>query len=181
MARKYELKTGKALDRLISSIAKTATQLTIDIHLACLSAAAHAAEHGNCTPINTLCDVAKDVTHNNGTMRWMDEYCPWVKYSTKDKAFVMNTEFRKAVLDDKGMIDPDVLNEYIDGTLETAKTYLEFTPPPAFVPFNAVAMLMRIVSKAEKMTDEEKADPRNKLDGIDAIRKLAQQLKPAAA
>ena len=172
--RKYTLVKNDDLTKLIARIGGMANQLTKDIHIACLSAAVHAAVHGNCTPINTLSDVAKNVTHNNAVMRWFGEYCPFVQYDTKEKAFVMSIEFRKAVLDNEGKIIPAVLDEYIDNTLEPAKTYLEFTPPPAFVPFNVKRMLEAIVKKAD--SDKRVKSERDDETGLDEVRKLLQKI-----
>jgi len=172
--RKYTLVKDADLTKLIARIGGMANQLVKDIHLACLSAAVHAAEHGNCTPINTLSDIAKNVTHNNAVMRWFGEYCPFVRYDTKEKAFVMNTEFRKAVLDKDGKIVDAVLDEYIDNTLEPAKTYLEFTPPPAFVPFNTIKMLKAIVAKAD--SDKRVKNERDDETGLDEVRKLLARI-----
>lgn len=175
---KYELVSGKELDKLIVTIGGMAKRLTRDLHIACLSAAVHAAEHGNCTPINKLCEIAKDVTHNNAVTRWFGEYCQFVQWDTKEKAFVMNTVFRNAQLKEGGQLADGVLDAYITTTLDTAKTYLEFTPPPAYQPVNVARALRAIIAKADKMTDADKADPRNDLSGLDEVRALL--LKVAA-
>lgn len=176
---KYELKSGKALTALIASISKRAATLKLDIHIAALSAAAEVARSGNVSAINQLCAIAKDVTHDNGVMRWFDDNVMFVKYSAKEKAFVVNTEFRKTCIDDKGVILPEVMEEFVT-QIEASKPYYEATKAKDFTPFNAIALLKRIASKYDKMTDEERADPRNHIEGIDEIKSLVVKLAPVA-
>ncbi len=151
---------GKKLTALIDRISKAAMRLEQDIHTACLSAAVHVLEHGNTTPINDLCEAAKNVTHNNAVHRWFAEYCTWVKWDSKEKTFLLKKELRKAVLLEDGSCDPKVLEEYMSD-LEEAMTYTQFTPAPKFNGVSVIAMLKAIekrVAKAEAEANEMAAE-----------------------
>lgn len=184
---KIEMVKGKALTSLITSIGKSAAAIKHNINVACHSAALHVLEHGNTTPINDLCEVARDITHNNAVNRWFNEYCPWIRWDSKEKSFVLKAEVRKAVLDDNGKVDPEVVDEYI-GTLEAAKSYLEFTPAPKFNGVSVIGMLKAIQSKVEKaqaeademeaVNPEEAAVMRSKIDvkGLNEVTALLGKL-----
>lgn len=150
---KVDMVSGKRLTSLIAKIGKSAAALKHDINVACHSAALHVLEHGNSTPINDLCKVANEVTHNNAVARWFAEYCTWVKWDTKAKAFVLKPELRKSVLTEDGSVDPEVIKGYTD-KLIVAKAYFEFTPPPQFNGVSVIGLLKAIEKKVAKAEQE---------------------------
>ena len=184
---KVDIVKGKALNKLIADIGNSANRLTNQINVACHSAALHVLEHGNTTPINNLCDAAKNVTHNNAVNRWFAEYCNWVKWDTKEKSFVLKPELRKAVLLEDGTVDPDVVEEYM-ATLIDAKSYIEFTPPAKFNGVSVIGMLKAIEKRVAKATEEAEAmeavDPdeaqamRAKIDttGLEDVRSMLKRM-----
>jgi hypothetical protein len=174
---KIEILRGKKLVALIDKIGKTAASLQDWIQQAAVSAVVHAFEHGDVRPLNDLCDHVKFVTHNNAIMRWVDAHAEsYVKYDTKEKGFVCNTKLRKASLDEEGNVLPEDLAEY-EATMLAAPHYVEFAPPPAYVPVKVLNVLQGLVAKAEKLSAEDKADKRNDLNGIDEVKKLLAKLQ----
>lgn len=155
------IKGSKGIRLLISKIAKNATALKSDIHSACVSACLHHLEHGDVEPINQLIEASKDCVHNNAVHRWFEKFgC--VSWSSKDKKFVHS----------KDKIEKAKANEEYVEEVMTSKTYYELTPTPSFSPVKLLGVVASAIKRYEAMSDEEKADKRNDVRGMDELKAL---------
>lgn len=178
-AGKYEIVKGKALDKLVNVTIKTAVEdLKQYIQQACISAAYHVAEHGNCTIINDLCEHVELVTHNNTVRLWFHTYCKFVRWSSKKKAFVVNTDFRRAIIDEKGVARPEQLAEFAD-KLFAAKMYYEMSKPSEFKPINFLGKIKAMIDKIEELDPEDRNNPKNNFRGLEEIKTVLQRMHAA--
>lgn len=142
---------GKEIDGIKNAAAKLDTR----IHVAALSVASHAHEHGDVTLAQKLVEALGKGMRRNALLAWLVKFGPFAP-----------SEDGKSVVHAKGT----------EFDLESAKAqpWYDFKQEPAFRPFDLDAMLEKLVENATKaLNDKEHPDAHNvnaaKLERIKAL------------
>ncbi len=154
---------AKAINAAVSKNGAMVASLKEHVHSICVSAALHHAKHGDTTiittAINKVCEQMEHAAHNNAVRAWFDEYACLTWSSTK-KQFVHN----KAKVADA---NKDL--EAYTNKLLASKPYYELRKPTPFAPINILGTVISAINRFAKLSDEEKTDPRHKIEGMDEL------------
>ncbi len=154
---------AKAINAAVSKNGTMVSSLKEHVHSICVSAALHHAKHGDttiiATAINKVCEQMEHAAHNNAVRAWFDEYACLTWSSTK-KQFVHNKD--KVAEANKDL-------EAYTNKLLASKPYYELRKPTPFTPVNLMGTVISAINRFAKFSDEEKADPRNKIEGMDEL------------
>ena len=154
---------AKAINAAVTKAARDVASLKEQVHLICVSAAMHHAKTGDetiiQTAINKLCDVMEKASHNNAVRVWFETYS-CLSWSAEAKCFKHNAAKVKEANKD--------LTAY-EETLINSKRYYDLTKPQEFKPVNMLGVVISAVNRFAKMSPEEQADPRNKVEGMDEL------------
>lgn len=152
-----------------AAIAKTGTMVAAlkeHVHSLCVSVALHHVKHGDTTTIeaalvaiNKLGEHMEHAAHNNAVRAWFEEYA-CVTWSATKKQFVHNKD--KVAEANKDL-------EAYTNKLLASKPYYELRKPTPFAPVNILGTVISAINRFAKLSDEEKADPRNKIEGMDEL------------
>lgn len=154
----------KAINAALSKLEKNAVSFKWDVQSLIVSAALHHARHGDTAAItnaiNKVCDIMKDMSHNNAVNRWFETYA-CVSWSATKKAFVHSK--------DKVAEANADFDAYVAKVTES-KGYWQLTKAPTFVPVKIMSPVIAAINRYYAMTEEERANPLNDIEGIeDAI------------
>ena len=155
------LEGEKAINLALAKLEKTAVSFKWDVQSLIVSAALHHARHGDTAAItnaiNKVCDIMKDMSHNNAVNRWFEAYgC--VSWSATKKCFVHSKEKVAEASKD--------FDAYVAKVTES-KEYWTLTKAPTFTPVKILSPLISAINRYYAMTDEEKASPLNDLEGME--------------
>ena len=142
---------GKEIDGIKTAAAKLDTR----IHVAALSVANHAAEHGDVTLAQKLVESLGKGHRRNALLAWLVKFGPFAP--SEDGKSVVYAKGASFVFDEA-----------------KAQPWYDFKQEPAFRPFDLDAMLEQLVEKATKaLNDKEHPDAHNvnsaKLERIKAL------------
>lgn len=157
---------AKALNLAVEKVEKTVAAIKSDVHNLCLSLVLHHTEHGDTTLINRLCDIMEKASHANAVRHWFNEYGN-VSWDSAKKQFVHS---KQKVEEAKADMDA------FQAKLFESKPYYDMTKPTTFSPVNIMGVLASAINRYNKMTDEEKASPRNNTTGMDEAIALLKKL-----
>lgn len=154
----------KAINAALAKLEKNATSFKWEVQSLLVSATLHHVRHGDTNAIanvlnnlNKVCEIMKDMSHNNAVNRWLEAYA-CVSWSSAKKCFVHSKE------------KVDEANKDIEAyqaKIVEAKNYWTLTKAPTFVPVKIMSPLISAINRYYAMTEEERANPGNDLEGLD--------------
>lgn len=154
---------AKAILAAVNKTDNMVVSLKDHVHSVCVSAALHHAEHGDTTiidtAINRVCEIMETASHNQTVRLWFEEYA-CISWSATKKAFVHSKD--KVAEANKDF-------EAYKTKLMESKPYYELRKPTPFAPVNLLGTVISAINRFEKLSDEEKADPRNKIAGMEEL------------
>lgn len=154
---------AKAINAAVVKAARDVASLKEHVHLICVSAALHHAKHGDetivDTAINRLCEVMEKAAHNNAVRVWFETYS-CLSWSADAKCFKHNAAKVKEASKDLAAYEETLIN---------SKRYYDLTRPQEFKPVNMLGVVISAINRFAKMSPEEQADPRNKIEGMEEL------------
>lgn len=179
---------GKAIQGMISDLAKRSQAMMGDVHVAACSVIAHAVKHGDATLATHMPDRVTEALGGawrlNALRQWFEAMgCfTWVaKTDTKPAGFKINKEKRAEMLKSLEKDEAKFLDKLIK-----CKSFHEFKPEAPYEAFNFKAQLARLIKQAQKKAQDEvrKAKGEDNFDGMDDAAELLVKLsedKPTKA
>lgn len=174
---------ASGIRKAIKEIGRTSETIRTKIALVAAQCVVHAIEHGDVTLATELTEAMGDGWRINSLRQWFIDFGPfvWAEVETVDelgnkkvkKAFKLNRSRREELLP---IITSD-LPKF--GTSLMATPFWVYKPEPEFKPFDMLAELTKVLTRAKKTMDDKtnSSNPKNSFEGLGDLALLIQKVK----